>query len=64
VSSVLTFLIYILSIALLREYFDTSYITWAFVLKVLVITVMSWLPLHVVQWCIKKIDPSEEQKIK
>lgn len=28
VSSVLTFAIYILSIAVLRSYFDTSYITW------------------------------------
>ncbi|TNV85311.1 hypothetical protein FGO68_gene5532 [Halteria grandinella] len=63
VSSVLTFVIYILSIALLREYFDTSYITWAFVVKVLLITVLSWLPLHLTKWLIYKIDPTEQQKI-
>lgn len=46
-SSVLTFLVYILSIALLREYFDTSYITWEFIMKVVILTVASWLPLHI-----------------
>lgn len=59
VSSVFTFVIYILSIALLRSYFDTSYITWQFVLKVLAITLLSWLPLHVAKWIIMKIDPTE-----
>jgi hypothetical protein len=59
VSSVLTFAIYILSIALLREYFDTSYITWSFVLKVLAITLVSWVPLHLTKWIIMKIDPTE-----
>lgn len=59
VSSVFTFVIYILSIALLRSYFDTSYITWSFVLKVLAITLLSWLPLHVAKWIIMKIDPTE-----
>lgn len=63
VSSVLTFVIYILSIALLRSYFDVSYITWQFVLKVLAITLLSWLPLHVAKWVIMKIDPTEQQKI-
>ena len=45
VSSVLTFAIYILSIAVLRSYFDTSYITWQFVIKVIALTIMSWAPL-------------------
>ena len=63
VSSVLTFVIYIMSIALLREYFDTSYITWAFVVKVLAITLLSWLPLHLIKCLITKIDPTEQQKI-
>lgn len=47
-SSVLTFFIYIMSIALLPSYFDTSYITWNFVVKVLCITMVSWLPLYLV----------------
>ena len=48
VSSVLTLFIYIFSFSLLSVYFQTSYITWEFVLKVLAITLASWLPLHLV----------------
>lgn len=44
-ASVLTLFIYIISIALMPAYFDTSYITWAFVIKVVLITMASWLPL-------------------
>ena len=62
-SSVLTLILYILSIALLRSYFDTSYITWEFALKVLGITAASWLPLHLVKVIIKKCDPTEQEKI-
>lgn len=64
VSSILTFVVYILSIALLRSYFDTSYITWQFVLKVIGITVISWLPLHLTKWVLKKVDPSEDDRIR
>ena len=49
VSSVLTLVTYIISIALLPVYFQTSYITWEFVLKVLCITLASWLPIYIVQ---------------
>lgn len=59
VSSVATLFIYILSIALLPMYFQTSYITWEFVFKVLCITVASWLPIHVVQLIIRRVDPNE-----
>jgi phospholipid-translocating ATPase len=48
VSSVITLFVYILSIALLPVYFQTSYITWTFVMKVLCITLASWLPLHII----------------
>lgn len=63
VSSVLTLFIYILSIALLPAYFDTSYITWEFVMKVLCITLASWLPMHLIQMVADRVDPSEFQKI-
>ena len=62
-SSVLTLFIYILSIALLPQYFDTSYIEWMFVVKVLLITVVSWMPLHLVHCIVDRVDPSEFQKI-
>lgn len=58
-SSVLTLFIYIISIALMPSYFDASYITWDFVVKVLLITMASWLPMYIVQVIVNKIDPSE-----
>jgi phospholipid-translocating ATPase len=63
ISSILTFLIYVLSIALLREYFDTSYITWEFVVKVVALTVVSWLPMHIIKIMVYKFDPPEHLKI-
>jgi len=62
-SSVLTLVTYIISIALLRSYFDTSYITWEFVLKVIAISCASWLPLHIIKLIVNRLDPSEQQKI-
>ncbi len=47
-SSLLTFACYICSIVFLRSYFDTSYLNWQFFMKVLAITLLSWLPLHLV----------------
>lgn len=64
VSSIGTFVVYVLSILLLRSYFDTSYITWQFGLKVVAITVISWLPLHLTKWIMKKLDPSEDDRIR
>jgi len=63
VSSVLTLFMYVLSIALLPVYFQNSYITWEFVMKVICITIASWLPLHIIQLIIQRLDPSEFQKI-
>ena len=63
VSSMVTFIVYWASIILMREYFDTSYITVQFCLKVVIITLLSWLPLHLIQWVVQKVDPTEQQKI-
>jgi phospholipid-translocating ATPase len=59
-----TVVIYIGSIAFLRQYFDVTYITVEFILKVLVITTICWLPLHLLKKIIEKCDPSEEAKVK
>jgi phosphate starvation-inducible membrane PsiE len=62
-TSVLTLFLYIGSIALLPNYFQTSYITWDFILKVCALTLVSWLPLQVVQMIIERCFPEEIQKI-
>lgn len=48
ISSAFTFIIYVLSIFCLRTYFDTSYISWLFIVRVFMLTIASWLPLHIV----------------
>jgi hypothetical protein len=63
VASLLTFACYILSISFLRSYFDTSYLSWHFFLKVLAITLLSWLPLHILKCLVNRCDPTEQQKI-
>lgn len=63
ISSILTFIIYFMSIGLLRSYFDTSYITWTFVCKVFAITLASWAPLHIARLIYDCCDPSDNQKI-
>jgi len=59
ISSILTFIIYFMSIGLLRSYFNTSYITWNFVIKVMAVTVASWAPLHIARLIYDWYDPSE-----
>lgn len=63
VSALGTFACYICSIAFLRSYFDTSYLSWQFFLKVIAITLLSWLPLHLAKCIIGRCDPTEQEKI-
>lgn len=42
-----TIMIYILTLEILPESFDKSYITWPVALKVLAITGIAWLPLYI-----------------
>ena len=54
---------YFMSIVLLKEYFDVSYINSVFLAKVLAITLITWLPLHVFSWVVSVCDPSDSKKI-
>jgi phospholipid-translocating ATPase len=46
VSIVFTLFIYMASIIMFRNYFDLSYVDGAFIGKVLIVTTVCWLPLH------------------
>jgi len=48
-----------MSIMLLQEYFDTSYIDSVFFAKVALITLITWFPLHIMKYILSWIDPSE-----
>jgi hypothetical protein len=52
-----------MSILLLKEYFDTSYIDQMFCVKVLCIVGASWLPLHILYLLLNWCDPSESSKM-
>ena len=45
ISIVVTLLVYIGSIVLFREYFQVSYIDGQFLLKVILLTLVTWAPL-------------------
>jgi hypothetical protein len=52
-----------MSIVLLKEYFDTSFMDGMFVLKIIAITMITWLPLHMIYFITEACDPSEHKKI-
>jgi phospholipid-translocating ATPase len=63
-SAVITVIIYISSILLFRNYFDVSAFTQQFLIKVIIITVICWLPIHILKKLINRISPSETSKLK
>ena len=58
ISILLTIAIYIGSIALFRQYFQVSYIDGPFLLKVTLLTLITWFPLEVFKKIMEKCDPS------
>jgi hypothetical protein len=56
--------IYIGSFVLFKNYFDVTYLTVDFLLRVLLLTAICWLPIHILKVIIGRIDPSEEAKVK
>eukprot|EP00347_Sterkiella_histriomuscorum_P020592 403337222 len=58
-----TAVVYFMSVVLLKEYFDTSYIDGTFFAKIGLITLITWAPLHFFYWIAETCDPSEHKKI-
>jgi len=58
-----TGVVYFMSIVLLQEYFDTSFIDSLFFMKIGIITLVTWAPLHLIYYFIEVCDPSEHKKI-
>ncbi|XP_058057124.1 probable phospholipid-transporting ATPase IIB [Anopheles bellator] len=56
--------LYIISLAVLHEYFDWEFIwSWEFLWKVLVITLVSCLPLYILKFLRKKFSPPSYSKL-
>ena len=60
VSILLTMVVYIGSIALFRQYFQVSYIDGPFLLKVTLLTLITWAPLQLFKKIMEKCDPTQE----
>lgn len=60
---IVTGAVYFASVVLLQEYFDTSYIDYLFMMKIGIITLITWAPLHLLYCITEACDPSEHRKI-
>ena len=60
ISILLTLAIYVASIIVFRQYIQTSYIDGEFLLKVMILTLITWLPLQVFKKLMEKCDPTQE----
>jgi len=52
--------IYICSMMFFRNYLSISVITPTFLLKIFIITILCWAPLHIFKIVIDRLDPTEE----
>lgn len=55
---------YFMSIILLKSYFETSYMDKVFFMKVGVLALITWTPIHLIYYLAEWMDPSENQKLK
>lgn len=63
ISQVLTFVVYILSIILLKDVIDVAAIDLKFVQRVAIIVLFAWAPMQIMKVVRKTIDPTENEKI-
>lgn len=54
---------YILSVFLLNTYINIKSFSVNFFIKVMLITSMSWVPVHFIRKLVQCLDPAEDQKI-
>ena len=58
VVTLVTLVFYFLSIILLQDYVQVSAIDGPFMLRVVLLTIATWLPLHILKKIIEHIDPN------
>ncbi len=56
--------IYAGSIIMFHNYFDLSSVTKLFFFKILIITLLSWIPVHFIKKITSALDPTSVDKIK
>jgi len=64
VAEFLSIIIYIISLLVLRDFFDPEFIkSYAFIWKTLAITMFSCLPLYIIKFLRKRLSPESYQKL-
>ena len=63
ISQILSVIVYFLTIFTMKNVFMVSTLTWAFLLKILMLTFSTWFPLHLITIIKKYLDPSDYEKI-
>lgn len=58
-----TILVYFLSIVLFKNYINVEAINGTFLVNIILIVCVSWLPLHIVKSILNCVDPSDYQKV-
>jgi phospholipid-translocating ATPase len=58
VSTVITLIVYMISIVVFRQYLQLTYLTWSFMGKVILLSLASWAPLHFIKIIIQCLDPN------
>jgi len=59
----LSFMVYAASIWLFKDYFNLEAIDGEFILKILCVTGVAWVPIHVIKCIFGRIDPTDATKI-
>ena len=63
VSQIFSVILYFCTIFMMKNIFMVSTITWGFFLKILLMTFITWFPLHLIKILKKYFDPSDYEKI-
>ena len=63
VSQILSVIVYFFTIYAMKNVFMVSTLTWAFLLKILMLTFITWFPLHLITIIKRYLDPSDYEKI-
>lgn len=63
ISQIFSVILYFCTVVLMKNLFMVSTLTWEFLLKILLLTFITWFPLHLIKLIKKYLDPSDYQKI-
>lgn len=63
ISQILSVILYFVTIITMKSVFMVSTFSWDFLLKIFLVTLLTWFPLHLVKVIKRYMDPNDYQKI-